>query len=108
MGCYAEGYGIMDIVEKIDILLEAKFKKVIRKGKLVKKTICPKGFKAVGGKCKKMSPAEIRKRKKSAKRAQKKIQAGGKSAILLRKRAKSMRKRDAMIPMQKPPELKTS
>jgi hypothetical protein len=53
-----------------------------------------------------MSPAEIRKRRKATKRAQKKIQAGGKAALLIRKRAKSMRKRDAMIPMQKPPELK--
>ncbi len=98
----------MDIVEKIDILIEAKFKKVIRKGKLVKKTICPKGFKARGGKCKKMSPGEMRKRAKSARRAQKKIQSSGKKAILIKKRAKSMRKRGAMIPMQKPPELKTS
>ena len=45
----------MDIIDRIDILTEAKFKRVVRKGKLVRKLICPNGFKAVKGKCKKMS-----------------------------------------------------
>ena len=96
----------MDITEKIDILTEAKFKKVVRKGKLIRKLICPPGFKAKKGKCKKMSPTEAKKRSRSAKRSQKKLHASGKSALLLRKRAKSMRKRGALIPTQSPPELK--
>lgn len=99
----------MDITEKIDIILvnELKFKKVIRGGKIKKKIICPKGFKVVGGKCVKMSATERRKRSKATRRSQKKLQAGGKTGKLLRKRAKSMRKRGALIPTQAPPELKT-
>ncbi len=97
-----------DILEKIETLLveeplnEIKFKKVIRKGKLVRKAVCPPGFKAVKGKCKKMKPGERLKRARSTKRAQKKIQSTGTKAKLLRARAKSMRKRKAAIPMQEP------
>lgn len=97
----------MDLLEKIDILLtEIKFKKVIRKGKIVRKPLCPAGFKVVNGKCVKQSPTEHRKRAKATRKAQRKIQSGGKAGILLRKRAKSMRKRNALIPTQKPPEIK--
>jgi hypothetical protein len=100
----------MDILNKLDIILtecidpmicEIKFRKVIRKGKVVRKGFCPKGFKAVGGKCVKMKPGEKLKRARSTKKAQRKIQASGMKAQLLRKRAKSMRKRKAAIPMQK-------
>ena len=102
----------MDILEKIDqylteagieeYLTEIRFKKVIRKGKLFKKLICPQGMKVVGGKCKRMSPTEVRKRAKAARKSQRKIQASGVGKRLLRKRAKSMRKRGALIPMAKP------
>lgn len=89
----------MDITDKIDIMLvEVKWKKVVRGGKLIKKLFCPDGFKAKNGKCIKMSAAERRKRAISTKRAQKKLHAGGKAARLLKKRAKSMRKRTALIP----------
>jgi hypothetical protein len=89
----------MDITDKIEqLIVEIRFKKVVRKGKLVKKAICPPGFKVVSGKCVKMSPAEARKRAKATKKAQRKIQAGGKAAKLVRSRAKSMRKRQALIP----------
>lgn len=98
----------MDIIDKIDIITEIKFKRVVRKGKLIRKAICPAGYKVVKGKCKKQSASEIRKRSKSTKRAQKKLWAGGGGAKLIRKRAKSMRKRGALIPTQAPPELKPS
>ena len=99
----------MDILDKIDILLaddfliEGKFRKVIRKGKIVRKLFCPPGFKAVKGKCKKMKASEARKRSKATRKSQR----SGKKAKLLRSRAKSMRKRGALIPTQSPPELKT-
>ena len=97
----------MDITEKLDLFLitEIKFKKVVRKGKIVRKPICPPGFKFSGKKCKKMSATEMRKRSKATKKSQRKIQSGGKKAGLLRKRAKSMRKRGALIPMTKTPKL---
>ncbi len=96
----------MDIIEKIDLITEIKFKRVVRKGKLVRKAICPPGFKVVKGKCKKQTATEIRKRSRSTKKAQRKIHASGKGAKLIRKRAKSMRKRGALVPTQSPPELK--
>ena len=43
------------IREIIDELVEARKKKVIRKGKLIKKTFCPPGQKAKGGRCVPMS-----------------------------------------------------
>ena len=102
---------MMDILERLDIFLtepsetdmvcEIKFRKVIRKGKVKRKAFCPKGYKAVGAKCVKMKPGERLKRARSTKKAQRKIQSSGKKAVLLRKRAKSMRKRKAAIPMQK-------
>jgi hypothetical protein len=95
-----------DITERIDLLLlEIQFKKVVRKGKIIRKPICPAGFKAVGKKCVKMTQAEKRKRSKASKRSQKKIQASGKKALLIKKRAKSMRKRTALIPSTQPPKL---
>ena len=85
----------MDITDKIDLILtEITWKKVIRKGKVVRKPTCPPGFKAVDGSCTKMSGSERRKRAKSTKRAQKKLwNSGGKAAKLLKRRAKSMRRR---------------
>jgi hypothetical protein len=94
----------MDILERIDLFLinEITFKKVIRKGKIVRKAFCPPGFKVVKGKCEKMKPGERLKRARSTRKAQKRIQSGGKKSKLLRARAKSMRKRKAAIPMQDP------
>lgn len=87
----------MDIVLKLEeILDEARFKKVIRKGKVKRKLFCPKGFKAVGGKCVKMSPEETRKRKRATKRAAKK-RKGGVLAKALKKRKKSLRRREQQI-----------
>lgn len=104
------GATMSDILERIEILLtepseridEIKFKKVIRKGKIKRKAICPPGFKVVAGKCVKQKASERLKRSRSTKKAQRKIQAGGMKTKLLRARAKSMRKRKAAIPMQEP------
>jgi len=90
----------MDIIEKIDIILtEGMMKKVIRGGKVVRKLICPQGFKAKGKKCVRMKGDEMRKRKKSAIIAQKKLQGKtDKKEKMMRKRAKSMKKRGIKIP----------
>jgi len=72
--------------EEID---EALKKRVVRKGKIVRKLICKKGFKAMGGKCVKMAASERRIRKKMAKRGAKKRRS--KKSAMLRHRAKSMR-----------------
>lgn len=93
----------MDITCKIDLLLnEITWKKVIRAGKVVRKPVCPKGFKAVSGTCVKMSGQERRKRAKAVRRAQKKLwSSGGKTSKLLKKRAKSMRRRGSFnVPEQ--------
>jgi len=91
---------MIDIILRLDEILdnldEARFRKVIRKGKVKRKLFCPSGFKAVGGKCVKMSPEEQRKRKKATRRAAKK-RKGGVLAKLLKKRKKSMRRREQQI-----------
>lgn len=87
-----------DIINKLSILLgeRVEWKKVIRKGKVKRKLMCNPGFREKDGKCVRMDPKEIIKRSRSAKKAQRKLQANtGKKSALLRKRAKSMRKRGA-------------
>ena len=91
----------MDITEKIDTLLinEGIYKKVIRKGKIVKKLFCQPGFKAVGTKCIKMTATEMRTRSRSTKKAQRKLQANAaKVAMMQRKMQKSLKKRGMKIP----------
>jgi hypothetical protein len=90
----------MDILKKLDMFdIDEAFKRVIRGGKLKRKLICPTGFKAKDGRCVKMGQAEIRKRSKSAKKAQKKLQQdSGKVAKMQRKKAKSLRKRAMRLP----------
>lgn len=68
-----------------------KKKKVVRGGKRTKKISCPKGYKAVGGKCVKMSSSEKKTRERAAKKSAKKKK--GKGASIERKRKRSMRKR---------------
>ena len=79
------------IREIIDELVEARKKKVIRKGKLIKKTFCHKGQKAKGGRCVTMKSKERVKRKMKAKKGA--IKRKAKSTRIKKKRAKSMRKR---------------
>ena len=72
-------------------------KRVIRKGKIVKKVQCPDKQKYVPArkKCVKMKPSELVKRKKSSKIGAKKRKV--KMAKIIKKRNKSMKKRDKTI-----------
>ena len=79
------------IQECFEYLEEARKQKVIRKGKLIKKTFCPKGQKAKGGRCVPMKSKERSKRKMKAKKGAMKRKA--KSTRIKKKRAKSMKKR---------------
>ena len=87
-----EGY--YDLILECDGNLdEAKKKWVIRKGKAKKKTDCPGGQKAKGGKCVPMKAKERTKRKMKAKKGA--IKRKGKMSRIKKKRAKSMKKRKA-------------
>jgi hypothetical protein len=86
---------------KLDELTEARFKRVVRGGKMVRKQVVRKGFKLVkraGGKMKiqRMSPVEKRHRHMSMMKAWRKGKAGRviKSA---RKTKRSMLKRKAIF-----------
>ena len=74
-----------------DIVDEMRRKKVIRKGKLVKKLFCKPGKKALGNKCVTMKASEKVKRKRMAKKGA--IKRKAKFGKILKKRAKAMRKR---------------
>ena len=79
---------IQECYEYVD---EAVKKKVIRKGKLVRKTFCKKGQKAKGGRCVPMKSTERTKRKIKAKKGA--IKRKGKAGKIKKKRAKAMKKR---------------
>jgi hypothetical protein len=83
----------MEIKEYIQnkILQEIEFKKVIRKGKVVKKKICPDTAKVAGNKCVKMTASEKLKQSKAAKKRA--IKMKSKMGKILKKRAKSLKKR---------------
>ena len=70
---------------------EATRKKVIRKGKLVKKLFCAPGQKAKGGRCVTMKSTEKAKRKIKAKKSA--LKRKSKMSKINKKRAKSMKKR---------------
>lgn len=82
----------MKFDETYDIIKERIIKKrVIRNGKKVLKLTSDKdNYKIVDGKEVKMSPAEIRKRSKSAKKGAKK--AKSKQGVAAQKRARSMKR----------------
>ena len=81
---------IREVILELD---EARKKKVIRKGKLVKKTFCKPGQKAKGGKCVVMKSKERATRKMKAKKGA--IKRKGKMSRIKKKRAKAMKKRKA-------------
>lgn len=104
----------MDLIDRINLVsmdsLDEIFKKVIRKGKVKRKIVCPVvTMKAVNGKCVMMAPSERRKRKKAAIVRGKKLHANiGVQKKAQRKRAKSMRKRAMQIPDHGAPSIQKS
>jgi hypothetical protein len=90
----------MDVDNKLDMYIFEIFKKVIRKGKLQKKVICPVStMKAKDGKCVPMLPKERKNRLKATKKTGKLLKANlGVQKRANRKRAKSLRKRAMRIP----------
>ena len=86
----SEGQDIVDSLTEED-LTEARKKRVIRKGKMIKRTFCYPGQKAKGGKCVPMKAAERAKRKIKAKKGA--IKRKGKAGRIKKKRAKAMKKR---------------
>jgi hypothetical protein len=83
-----------EILEMFDMdeenLDEIKRERVVRGGKKVRKLKCKKGYKAVNGKCVRMSAAEKRVRSKAAKRSAKKKKT--KKSQTERKRQRSLKK----------------
>jgi hypothetical protein len=71
-------------------LEEVVKRRVVRQGKVVKKTICPDGLKSSGGRCVKMKATEKIKRAKSAKKSARKRRS--KQAAIARKIERSKRK----------------
>lgn len=105
----------MDIIDKLDLFTtdtieEGFLKKVVRKGKITKKIICPVGvMKAKDGKCVMMKPEERKKRAKAAKKRGKLLHANiGVQKKANKKRAKSLRKRAMAIPNQGAKSLQTT
>tara|TARA_R100000008_G_C3529279_1_gene138355 strand:+ start:533 stop:823 length:291 start_codon:yes stop_codon:yes gene_type:complete len=85
---------IFNIVQECDEVIEEAYKKkVIRKGKLVRKTFCKPGQKAKGGRCVAMKSSERSRRKMKARKAA--MKRKGKLARILKKRAKAMKKRSS-------------
>ena len=82
---------IVEGQEIVDVLSDVKKKRVIRKGKMIKKTFCKPGQKAKGGKCVVMKSKERTTRKRKATKAA--IKRKGKQSRINRKRKKSMKKR---------------
>jgi hypothetical protein len=75
-------------------LMEGVRKRVFRKGKLKKKLFCPNGMKAKGLRCVPIKGAERMKRKVKGKKGA--VKRKSKMNKIVRKRAKSMRKRKAL------------
>ena len=83
---------IFNIIQECDEYIEEAYKKkVIRKGKLVRKTFCKPGQKAKGGRCVAMKSAERSRRRMKARKAA--MKRKGKMARIRKKRAKAMKKR---------------
>lgn len=80
------------VLEQLDVDLdEVAKKKVIRKGKMIKRLPPKKGYKVVGNRYVRMKPTESKKRSRSAKRGARKARV--KNASRQRKMKKSLRKR---------------
>ena len=85
-------YGlVLEVIEEID---EARKKRVIIKGKSIKKLFCPKGQKAKGGRCVPMKGKEKASRKRGSIRG--KTKRKSQMAKINRKRKRSMKRRDRL------------
>ena len=100
----------MDVKETLDIYINEILKKVIRAGKVKRKTICPMfGMKAQDGKCVQMGAQERKLRKKAAIKRGKMLSVNiGVQKKAAKKRAKSMRKRAMGIPDHGAPSMKVT
>lgn len=78
--------------DEIDEARKGKRKKVVRAGKRKRKITCDPGYKAVDGKCVRMSQSERKTREKAQRKAGKKRKQTSRQAAQKRKR--SMRKRN--------------
>ena len=93
MEIYDKYYELIQECQDLESLDEAYKKKVIRRGKLVKKTFCPPGQKAKGGRCVAMSGSERAKRRVTGRKSA--IKRKSKSARIQKKMRKAARKRKA-------------
>ena len=82
------------IVEDNNLYEAGEWKVVFRQGKKQRKLVCPPGTKNIGKKCKRMSSGERMRRMKGLRITGRKAKA--KMGKILKKRAKSMKKRQRM------------
>lgn len=78
-------------LEGQEVVCEVQFKRVVRKGKIIRKAQCPPGSKFQGGKCVRIKSKERIARKKAGIKTARKVRA--KSKQIARKRARSLKKR---------------
>jgi len=81
----------LDMCGSEEEISEVRKERVVRGGKRTRKVKCKSGYKAVGGRCVRMSSSERRTRSKAAKRGARKKKGQKKS--IERKRKRSIRKR---------------
>lgn len=85
-------FEVFDCVDTDTELMEVRAvrKKVVRKGKVIRKRDCPPGYRLVGTRCVRQTSAERIKRKRAGKRAARKSKSARRRNI---KRAMRIRKR---------------
>ena len=84
-----------EIVEKAaELLLEVSFikKRLVRKGKVVKKKKCPKGYRLIGNRCVRQAARERIRRKRAGRKAARKSKAARKRNMKRSLRIRSRRK----------------
>lgn len=82
---------MINVKEVLEELSERAKTRVVRGGRVTKKLICPKGYKAQDGRCVRQLARETIRRRKAAKKAARKGRS--KRAQAVRKRARSIKKR---------------
>ena len=84
-----------NITELLELAMDEKVARVVRKGKVVRKVICKPGYKADGNRCVKIGGKELINKKKGAKKAARTKRGKSKSQAN-RSRKISNRKRKSM------------